>query len=163
MIKKILIVLLIALVVIQFIRPAKNESNADETTAIGKLYPVPDNVNKILIKACYDCHSNHTRYPWYNNIQPVTWWLNSHIQEAKGKLNFSEFGSYPLLTQAKKLRSAVKEVKDHGMPLDSYLWIHKDAELSSEETQVLTDWATNLYQKIVADNHLVLPPPKTGK
>jgi hypothetical protein len=163
MIKKILVALLVVFVVIQFIRPTKNESTADEPQAITKLYTVPDDVNMILIKACYDCHSNHTRYPWYFNIQPAAWWMADHIKDAKEELNFSEFGSLDLLKQAKKLRSAVKEVNDHGMPLNSYLWIHKDAILTEQESMALTTWATELYQKIVADNHLVLPPPKTKK
>jgi hypothetical protein len=153
-IKKILIVLLLALVVIQFIHPDKNVNATIAPTDISVLYPVPDSVNVILKKACNDCHSNNTRYPWYNNIQPVAWWLNEHITEGKGELNFSEFGTRPPVKQAKKLKKIAKEVKEGGMPLDSYTWIHKDAVLTDREKNILIDWATNLSQQISA----TLPP-----
>ena len=55
---------------------------------------MPDSVKVILQNACYDCHSNNTRYPWYVNIQPVGWWMSGHIADARDGLNFSEFGGY---------------------------------------------------------------------
>src|SRR5690348_9264789 len=112
MLKKIVLLLLTAFIIIQFIRPAKNVSQTPDEAAIEKLYAVPADVETILKKACYDCHSNNTRYPWYNNIQPVTWWLNHHIQEGKGELNFSEFGKYTKEKQAKKLKKSAKEVQE---------------------------------------------------
>ena len=144
MVKKILITLLVVLVLIQFIRPAKNTSNAVTANDITVLYPVPDSVQLILQKACYDCHSSNTRYPWYFNIQPVAWWMNDHISEAKGELNFSDFGSRPLDKQIKKLKKTAKEVQEGGMPLDSYTWIHKDAILTEREKNILINWANNL-------------------
>jgi hypothetical protein len=152
MIKKILIVLLLAFIVIQFIRPAKNISTAAEPAAITKVFAVPDSVNKIFEKACYDCHSNNTRYPWYNNIQPVYWWMNDHITKGKQKLNFSDYGSYPLKKQAKRLKDIAKEVEDGGMPLDSYTWIHKDAILTAEEKATLIGWARNTRLKMLSEH-----------
>jgi hypothetical protein len=149
-IKKTLIVLLVALVVIQFIHPAKNTSNTVMAEDFNNLYPIPDSVQTILQKACYDCHSNNTRYPWYNNIQPVAWWLNDHINEGKRELNFSEFGKRPLAKQAKKLKKLAKEVQEGGMPLNSYTWIHKDAILTDAEKTMLINWANNLSDKIAA-------------
>lgn len=154
MLKKILIVLLLALVVIQFIRPAKNRSTAEEPQSITKVYQVPDNVNEILKKACYDCHSNNTRYPWYNNIQPIYWWLNDHIQEGKKELNFSEFGTYTAKRQAKKLKKVAEEVKEGEMPLNSYTWMHKDAILTDEEVSTIVNWASDLSNKIAIENHI---------
>lgn len=86
----ILITLLVVLVVIQFFHPAKNISTVKSPNDIAVLHNVPANVSTILDKACNDCHSNNTRYPWYNNIQPVAWWLDNHVQEGKGELNFNE-------------------------------------------------------------------------
>ena len=146
--KKILLFLLFVLVVIQFIRPSENHSSSLSKNDITLHYPVPDTVLAILKTSCYDCHSNNTRYPWYNRVQPVAWWLNSHVREGKRELNFSEFASYPLVKQAKKLKNTVKQVKGGGMPLDSYLWIHKDAKLTAEEKETLLSWAKDLRNKI---------------
>ncbi len=154
MIKKILLVLLVALVVMQFIRPAKNVSQGVNAKDISVLYKVPDSVNVILAKACNDCHSDNTKYPWYNNIQPVAWWLRKHVTGGKRHLNFSEFGNYPVAKQVKKLKKTAKEVTDGDMPLDSYLWIHKDAILSDAEKKTLINWADSLSQQISVQNKL---------
>ena len=153
-IKYVLIGLLVALVIIQFIHPEKNANAAVTSQDITVLYPMPDSVHQVLVKACYDCHSNNTRYPWYNNIQPVAWWLNDHINEGKKELNFSEFGKRPLVKQAKKLKKVAKELQEGDMPLDSYTWIHKDAVLTDAEKNMIIDWATNLSKQITAS----LPP-----
>ena len=147
MIKKIILFLLLAFIIIQFIRPAKNLA-ARGPQHIEALYPMPDSVRAIMRFACYDCHSDSTRYPWYNNIQPVTWWLNSHVSEAKEELNFSQFGTYEKTKQIKKLQKTVKLVDKGKMPLDSYLWIHKDAKLSQEQIKMIDDWANQTISHI---------------
>lgn len=159
--KKVIIVLLVAFVAIQFIRPAKNISTATTVDDLNAMHPIPENVKQILAKACNDCHSNNTRYPWYFNIQPVAWWMNDHIEEAKGKLNFSEFGKLPLAKQAKKLKGVAKEVEKGDMPLSSYTWEHKDAILTDAEKKIVIDWATNLSAQISSQ----APPtsPEQGK
>ena len=149
MIKKILLVLLLLLIIIQFIRPSENHSDKLSANDITLHYSVPDTVLSILKTSCYDCHSNNTRYPWYNRIQPVAWWLNNHVTDGKRELNFSEFASYPLARQGRKLKNTVKEVKGGGMPLDSYLWIHKDAALDQGQKDLLIQWADTL-QSIIA-------------
>ena len=149
MIKKILLFLLVVLIVIQFIRPAENHSDKLSKNDITLHYTVPDTVLSILKTSCYDCHSNNTRYPWYNRVQPVAWWLSSHVNDGKRELNFSEFASYPAAKQAKKLKNTVREVKEGGMPLDSYLWIHKDAKLDQGQKDTLIQWANSLQQTIL--------------
>ncbi len=151
---KILIAFVVVFVVIQFIRPAKNIASATSDQEITHLYPTSDSVQLILQKACYDCHSNNTRYPWYFHIQPVAWWMTDHINGAKGKLNFSEFGSLPADKQIKKLKGTIKEVQKGGMPLNSYTWIHKDAILTDNEKNLLIDWAGGIVQ------HLTTQPVK---
>ena len=147
-IKRTFIGLLIVLVFIQFIHPAKNVDTTTTPQDITIMYPMPDSVHVILQKACYDCHSNTTRYPWYNNVEPVAFWLNNHIKEGKQHLNFSEFGSYPVAKQVKRLKNTAKEVEEGGMPLNSYLWIHKDAVLTPAEKNMVISWANGLAQRI---------------
>jgi hypothetical protein len=148
MIKRILLVLLILLVIIQFIRPAENHSDKLSANDITLHYSVPDTVLSILKASCYDCHSNNTRYPWYNRVQPIAWWLNSHVTEGKRELNFSEFASYPATKQVKKLKATVKEIKEGDMPFNSYLWIHIDAALDQGKKNILVYWADSLQRMI---------------
>ena len=145
----VLLALLIVFVIIQFIRPKQNTSDVNPQD-ITHVYMVPENVHQILTKACLDCHSNNTRYPWYNNMAPVSWFLNDHILEAKKELNFSEFGNYPPKRQAKKLAKVAKSIDEGWMPLDSYLWIHKDAKLTDEEKQKLYAYFNTIRDTIKA-------------
>jgi hypothetical protein len=148
--RKILWALLIILVIIQFIRPEKNKSTAISANDLSKHYEVPANVQGILKKACNDCHSNNTVYPWYSNIQPVGWWLQNHVNEGKKELDFSEFSKYPPKRQHHKMEEVIEQVKDGHMPLNSYLWIHNEAKLTKEEKESLLIWAGILVDQIEA-------------
>jgi hypothetical protein len=105
------------------------------------LYPIPGDVKTILVKACNDCHSNNTTYPWYSQIQPVAWWLDDHIQEGKKHLNISEFASYRLRKQYHKMEEVEEMLADGAMPLESYTYIHKDAKLTKEEKDKVIAWS----------------------
>ena len=149
-IKRILLVLLIIFVLIQFIRPAKNKSEGISANDISTKYPVPDTVQSILKVACNDCHSNNTRYPWYAEIQPVAWWLNNHIVDGKRGLNFSEFTSYRIKKQFHRLDDINELVKKNEMPLSSYTLIHTDAKLTDQQKLILANWTEALKDTIRA-------------
>ena len=142
--KKILIGLLIVLIVIQFIKPSKNQSTNISENDISKVYSLPPNVHEVLVKKCYDCHSNNTTYPWYYNIQPVAWWMNNHIVDGKRHLDFSEFKTYSAKKANHKLEELSDAVTNAWMPLDSYLWIHKEAKLTTEEAVAINGWISSL-------------------
>ena len=148
MLKKILYGLGIVLVLLQFIRPDKNISEGKSANHIGNKYPVPADVEAILQKACYDCHSNNTRYPWYVNIQPVGLWMGQHIKEGKGELNFDEFLTYSTKKAKHKMEEVVEMVKEGEMPLGSYTWVHKDAVLTAAEKTAITNWAQSTMNQI---------------
>jgi hypothetical protein len=157
--KRILMALLIIFIAIQFIRPAKNRSEGISANDISTKYPVPDSVQAILKVACYDCHSNNTRYPWYAEIQPVAWWLNNHIKDGKSGLNFSEFTSYRIKKQFHRLDDINKQVKKNEMPLSSYTLIHTDAKLTEGQKLAIAAWATSIRDSIKAH----YPPDSLGK
>ena len=115
MLKKILIALGIVLIIIQFFRPDKNDSN-DLTYDISTKYDVPNDVNHLLQVSCNDCHSNKTEYPWYSNVQPVAWWLDHHVDDGKKHLNFSEFTKRPLFVQNHKFDEIIEMVEEKEMP-----------------------------------------------
>ncbi|MBA4260051.1 MAG: cytochrome C [Chitinophaga sp.] len=149
MIKKLLLALLVVLLVLQAFRPEKNNSGKKEND-ISSLYPVPSNVEQILTKACNDCHSNNTVYPWYAEIQPVAWWLDDHVKDGKKHLNFNEFASYRLAKQYHKLEEVFDEVKIGEMPLESYTVVHRDAKLTEAERTVLMDWSVAVRDSMKA-------------
>lgn len=139
-VKKTVFAIVIVLITIQFIQPAHNKSGQVLPTDITKTYSVPENVAAIFKNACYDCHSNNTRYPWYSNIQPMAWMMAMHIKNGKEKLNFSEFGSYTTRRQISKLKGIANSIKDATMPLASYKMIHKNATLSQADKALTMDW-----------------------
>ena len=152
MLKKILLVLLILLIAVQFIQPPHNNGQAQTPTDITHSVPVPDSVMAILQTSCYDCHSNHTNYPWYSKITPVNWWLNFHINQGKKELNFSVFASYSYKKKSNKLEETAKEVDKLLMPLPSYLWIHKNAKLNDAQRKLLMDWARTAKRQVIQDS-----------
>jgi hypothetical protein len=134
----------------QFFRPTKNVSKAEQPNDIAKHYAVPADVNSLLEKACNDCHSNNTKYPWYAEVQPFAWWLYDHVQEGKHELNFNEFKSYRLRKQYHKMEEVVEQVKEGYMPINEYTWAHGDAKLSLEERQKITGWASAIMDTMKA-------------
>lgn len=150
-IKKILLLLLLIFVVIQFIQPGRNTADGLTDSAFTKVFVVPDNVQNIMRVACYDCHSNNTRYPWYSKIQPGAWFMASHITNGKKQLNFSEFGKLSVRKQTSKLKQIANQVKDGEMPLSSYKWIHKDARLSEQDKKTVIDWMNKTADSLLAN------------
>lgn len=139
-IKYFLILALITLVVIQFIRPEKNDGGYQTVAAFENETNPSQEVKGILKTNCYDCHSNQTQYPWYWQIAPVSYWMADHIKHAKGHFNVSSWDSYSTKKKDHKLEELIEMVEKGEMPLDSYTWIHGD--LSEEDRQTLLQWAS---------------------
>ena len=142
MMRKTLIVFFVAFVAIQFVRPAK-QTAADLNTSqdLFAQHSPPEHVRQTLTNACYDCHSNQTRYPWYAKIQPAAWFLEQHVEEGKHALNFSEFGKLSVKRARKKLENCIDAVSEHEMPLASYTLIHHDARLTETQIKDFVAWA----------------------
>ncbi|AWW00158.1 heme-binding domain-containing protein [Arcticibacterium luteifluviistationis] len=163
MIKKILSALLAILFVIQLIRPEKNVSDSVSVNDISAKYEVPEDVHLILKKACTDCHSNNTVYPWYANIQPVAWYLDDHIQDGKKHFDMSEFLAYEPWRAHHKLEELEEEVEENKMPLEDYVRIHEEADLTSDEKSKLIAWSRGVRAEMAADSTLDLTRPEKKK
>jgi len=137
--KKLLLLTLLIFIGIQFIPmnvPAEVPTQAkEELTA-------PKNVQAILKRACFDCHSNHTTYPWYSSVAPISWFTKMHVKKGREHMNFSTWGKYDDEKKLKYLQKIPKAIKSK-MPLPSYLLIHKEAVLSDEDKAALTKWAND--------------------
>ena len=146
------LVLVLAFLALQFVRPAKNISSVPP----GKddlivAHRPPDDVKRLLQVACYDCHSNHTRYPWYAEIQPLGWWLADHVADGKAELNLSEFGALSPKRQGSRIDAMIDETAERHMPLPSYTWAHRDAKLTDAQIKRLTDWLEELREKVAPE------------
>jgi len=125
-----------ALIVAQVIRINKtNPPVQSEVTTDPAIKP-------LLKKACYDCHSNETVWPWYSNVAPVSWLIGSDVNEGREKMNFSEWGNYSADVQSKHLQKIVEEVAEGGMPPWYYAIMHRDAHLTPEERGQIKKWTT---------------------
>jgi hypothetical protein len=150
------VVVAVIFVAAQFIRPAKTNPPVEEARAVQAHLKVPSPVDAIFRRACYDCHSNETSWPWYSNIAPASWFLTDHVNHGRKHLNFSDW------TQAERhaanknpaaqLDEICKEVKGRGMPLGSYLILHPDASLSDQDIQVICDWVESERQRLAYES-----------
>jgi hypothetical protein len=138
--KKIGFILVLVLVVAQFFGPEKNDGDlASVDLFLAETNP-PENVLKIMKTSCFDCHSDKTNYPWYNNITPVNYWLDSHVKDGKKHLNFSKWNEYSLKKKEHKMDELYEEVEKGEMPLNSYTWTHSEANLTQEEIDAIVTW-----------------------
>ena len=138
--KKILIGSGILLLLIQLLQidktPVEFEKNGD---FIATANP-GGQISGILKSACYDCHSYETKYPWYTNVAPLSWWIGHHIEEGREHLNFSTWKNYDKKKQDHKLDECIEVLEDNEMPLNPYTWIHPEARLENDEKILLTEW-----------------------
>jgi len=151
-IKIFLIFLIIAFVVIQFFRPERTSSEAYEENHITKMMNVPDNVHQILKHSCFDCHSDHTVWPWYSNIAPVSWLVAKDVRNGRAKMNFSQWGKMPGSKREARLEAICEEIKEDGMPLKEYLYLHPEAKLSPDEKDIICRWVDTELKKLEDDD-----------
>jgi hypothetical protein len=127
--------LVMTFVFIQFV--PIDRSNPPVTAEI----PAPPEVKIILKRACYDCHSSETVWPWYSQIAPFSWLLARDVQGGRAELNFSTWDQYSTKEQVKKMKESWEEVQEGEMPPWYYLPVHRDAALAEADRQVLRTWA----------------------
>jgi hypothetical protein len=136
----ILIVLVCALIIAQFYRPARTNPASDPAHAIEARLQVTPPVAAILDRSCNDCHSNKTRWPWYSHVAPVSWLLVSDVNEGRENVNFSEWDHYTNSDAASLLRQICREVRAGVMPLAIYKPLHPSAKLSTDDINTLCTW-----------------------
>jgi len=155
MIKKILkwsvIVLAAGFVVIQLVRPARTNPATEPSKTIPSQVKVPAEVDAILKRACNDCHSNETQWPWYSQIAPISWLVVHDVNEGREHLNFSEWGNYDAKKADHKLDEIEEEVEHGGMPLPIYVSMHPEAKLSDEDRRMIHDWAKAERNRLKGD------------
>lgn len=127
--------LVATLIILQFIPVEMN--NPPVTSQM----PVEEKVEVVLKRACYDCHTNETVWPWYSKIAPVSFLVAYDVNDGRRHLNFSTWDDYKLKKKNHKLEELVEEVESGAMPMDAYVFMHPEAALSAEEKELLISWA----------------------
>ncbi len=136
MLKKTLIFTVVLLVAIQFISVDKTNPPVDEKITLAE----SKEVMEILKKACYDCHSYETKWPYYSNIAPVSFFVASHVKKGRKALNFSKYKDIDKDIKLQRLKRAIMTVNNGRMALPSYVSAHDEAKLSKDEKFILTEW-----------------------
>jgi cytochrome c553 len=133
---------LVLLVVSQAIRPAGTNPPTDAARTLAANVPLPAGAAEVIDRACRDCHSNDTRWPWYSNVAPMSWFLIDHVNDGRRRFNYSRWTDYDAKHQREFLKDACEEARKHDMPLPSYTWIHTASKLSDRDIRTLCDWTS---------------------
>ncbi len=100
----------------------------------------PKEIMALLKRSCYDCHSNHTKWPWYSKVSPISLQVNSNVKNGRNALNFSIWNKYDE-AKKQKLYQKIVDALRIKMPPAEYMLIHKEARLTPQERKMLQDWA----------------------
>ena len=141
---------------IQFVRPARTNPPVDPARRVHAAVEVPAEVSAILERACRDCHSNETRWPWYSHVAPASWFVIDHVNHGRSHLNFSEWNppgaQLPAANVDDLLGAICKEVQAGAMPLPSYLLVHRRSRLSKTDVRALCSWTELERQRLASQS-----------
>ena len=112
---------------------------------VGSEVDAPPEIAAILERACRDCHSHRTDWPWYSYVAPVSWWVADHVHHGRDDLNFSQWPVHDPEKLEHNFHEIDEQIEEGEMPLKSYLILHPEARLSEEDRAVLRDWARSNF------------------
>jgi hypothetical protein len=144
------IALVVVFVAIQAIRPAKTNPPIDQSKTIENNTQMSPEVAAVLDRACADCHSSKTTWPWYSHIAPISWYLADHVKDGRKELSMSDWGTYETRRKTRKLDEIREQVESGSMPIKSYLLLHPNAKLSDADRRLLIDWANQERERMLA-------------
>ena len=139
--KKFILFVAFILIAMQFYRPYKNDTKVESHDDFLLVENVPKPIAKILKNSCYDCHSDNTNYTWYDNIAPLSWYIDNKIKRGKFSLNFSKWRSFePWQRRIFFQGGIIYDINIDRMPPKSYLSMHPKAKISEEEKKQIEKW-----------------------
>ena len=146
--KKLLIIVIVLLVAIQFITIDKTNPPIDMSKDFISLINSPSELGTVIKSSCYDCHSHHTKYPWYSNVAPISWLIKDHINNGRNHLNFSTWADYSEKKKDHKLEECIEMIKSGEMPMNGYVMLHDEAEITHEQKMKLISWFSELRDSL---------------
>lgn len=144
--RKAIIALVVIIIVIQFFGIDKTNPTADMSKDFIEIYNPPTTIAEMIKSSCYDCHSYHSKYPWYANVAPVSWIVKNHINDGRRHLNFSIWTDYKEAKKEHKIQECIDEIKSEEMPLKPYLLLHDEAKLTEAQKNELVNWLKSLIK-----------------
>jgi hypothetical protein len=132
---------------IQFVRPMRTNPETVPSRTLAALTAVPSDTAAVLERACRDCHSNGTRWPWYSNVAPVSWFVIDHVNHGRQHFNYSDWAKYDADDRKRLLKNTCELARKGGMPLPSYTWMHREARLTDADIEAICDWAVTAQRR----------------
>lgn len=141
--KRVAVGLLAFLLLAQLVRPGRPGAQGPGDGPVTDHFAVPASVEAVLAKACYDCHSAHTQWPWYSEIAPVSWLVLYDVRRGRRDLDFSNWSTEPAVepTPVQRLRWTCEEAREDRMPPFTYRTLHPEARLTDREKDLLCAWS----------------------
>ncbi len=161
-IAKIILIVAVIFTVIQLYRPAKTNPAVDASKTLSANTQMPPDVKQDLDRSCADCHTYNTVWPKYSYVAPISWLVTDDVDEGRRHLNFSDWTQYSVEQQQRKLSSICNEVKDGGMPLRQYTWMHHGTALHQPQRDAVCAWVKAEQQRISARTGVAVPPSEHG-
>jgi hypothetical protein len=140
--------LLAAAAVLQFFNPALTNPPVAPGEDLMASNAPPAEIAALLHNACYDCHSYTTTWPWYSHVAPLSWFLTSHVSDAREAMNFSAWPHGDAYKEGKRWTKISHQVDNGSMPLASYTWMHPASRLTQEQRKQLSDWAAKEAERL---------------
>lgn len=137
----VLILLVAAFAAAQAWRPERTNPPVNPEYTLQAQYEVPGEVQRTLERACGDCHSNRTRWPWYSHVAPASWLLADHVKDGRRHFNMDDF------TEEMSIKDICQEIRVGSMPPKSYLLLHPEAKLTGAEIQAVCAWTREARAK----------------
>ena len=125
---------------VQFVRPERLNPPHDPSRSLEARARLTPEVSAVLARSCNDCHTAQTRWPWYSEIAPLSWFVADHVEHGRSHLNFSDWARYESQDIDGLLRHICMEAKRGTMPLPSYTLVHRSAKLTPRDVQTICDW-----------------------
>jgi hypothetical protein len=139
-VKKVGLGIVAALLAAQIVRPSRDAAPHDPAQDLTRVLAVPGAVKGALDRACYDCHSQRTRWPWYAQISPISWVVARDVAAAREELDFSRFGGLEPSERSAALEAIGDATATERMPLPSYALLHASARLTAAERAAIAAW-----------------------
>lgn len=126
--------------ILQFFGPARENPRVDESRTVKSQTAIPADVAAVIYRACKDCHSNETEWPWHSYIEPISWLVVDDVRRGRRNLNFSDWAQYDKRRAGVMLELICEEISEGEMPPKRYLLVHPKAKLTPSEVQSICEW-----------------------
>jgi len=144
-VKRIALALLAVFLLAQFVQPKRTNPPVVASRSLEAHVPVPPDVMSNLKRACGDCHSSETRWPWYSHVAPISWVVADDVNLGRSHINFQDWEAQENPKEASEhLALICKQVREKGMPPLTYRLMHRESRLSEKDMDAICAWSQSV-------------------